>query len=288
MKLKKYTFRTPLFGSIECEELLPDTDGRIELSPEQMARMYDINGHDLMMFLTGHTENLVYCLPEELEDVVLCAEFGDFALLGGKMWLRTYIYTEHSLTETGIEQIKNWISGQMSDGWGEGLEQQTWMTVWVKKPTVYFDEYALEFQEDEERCEVSYYVNPWTSTHEFYIYLDDCEEVEECTKFEVVATMSVPHYSRKVVKLKNGLALRMFLKDFGLGLEFAEEIEYSLDMPEFSVYLVIDPDGNSGEEILHKWVCENGACCFFNDGTLEDEIRGTQMPISKAILELLK
>lgn len=178
MKLKKYTFRTPLYGSIECEELFPDTAGRIELSPSQMARMYDTDGQELMMFLTENVVDLASCVPLELEEVVLRAEFGDFGLLGGKMWLKTYIYTKHDMTDDGITHIQEWIRGQMSDGWGEGVEQRAWMTNMVKKPVLYFDEYALEFDMDEESCEVSYYVNPW-SPDDFYVVLDDCEEVEE-------------------------------------------------------------------------------------------------------------
>ena len=178
MKLKKYTFRTPLYGSIQCEELLPDTDGRIELSPVQMARMYDINGQELMMFLTENVVDLASCVPQEFRNGVRHAEFGDFAILGGKMWLKTYIYTEDGLNDEEITHIQEWIRGQMSDGWGEGLEQRAWMTDRVRKPVVYFEESTMEFDTYEELCDVSYYVNPWNS-EEFFVVLDDCEEVEE-------------------------------------------------------------------------------------------------------------
>ena len=177
MKLMKYTFRTPLFGSIECEELLSDTDGHIELSPEQMCKLYD-EGPELLMFLSEHAEDLTFCVPKELEDIIIRAQFGDCYMLGGKMWLHTYIWVEDILTEEGIQQVKNWICGQMSDGWGEGLEQTPWNTSWVDKPVMFFDEYTLEFDRDIQHCQVSYYVNPWNSD-EFCIYLDDCEEVEE-------------------------------------------------------------------------------------------------------------
>lgn len=286
MKLTKYTFRTPLFGSISCEEVLPDTDGCIELSPEQMCRMYD-KGPELLLFLSENAQELTSCVPEELEDLILRAEFGECALISGKMWLRTYVWVDGDLTESGVETIENWITGQMSDGWGEGLEQIAWKTERVRKPVMYFDESSLEFEEDYEYCHVSYYVHPWNS-EDFEIYLEDAEDVEEDAKFEIVATMSVPYHSRQVIKLKKGFALRAFLKDFGRGPEFATEIEDSFMMPEFFVYLVRDLEGESGVEILHKWVCENGSCCVFNDGTLEDELDGTQMPVSKAILELLK
>ena len=286
MKLMKYTFRTPLFGSIECEELLSDTDGRIELSPEQMARMYVHHGQELMMFLTENSDNLVHCLPEELENVVLCAEFGDFAILGGKMWLRTYIYTEGELTATGRTNIQDWICGQMSDGWGEGLEQRAWKDDTVSKVVMYFDDNSLEFEEDHVYCDVSYYVHPWSS-EEFYIYLDDCEEVEKDIQYEVVATMALPHHQRQVIKLANGFALRMFLKDYG-HTDIVHAIEDSHPMPVYSVYLVRDLDGPSGVEILPKWVCESGAFCAYYQMEEDEEVNGTQMPISRAVWALLE
>ena len=175
MKLKKYTFRTPLFGSIDCEELLLDTDGHIELSPEQMCRLYDDN-EDLLMFLTRNMEDLAEYVPGELMNVVLRAEFGDFAMIGGKMYLRTYIWTEEDLTELQISLIQEWITGQMSDGWGESLEQQEWMYRRVERPYVYFDEDSVDFEEDYETCGVYYYVHPWNAG-EYYIEMDECEEV---------------------------------------------------------------------------------------------------------------
>lgn len=76
MKLKKYTFRSPLFGYIECENLLPDTDGPIELSPRQMCWLYN-DSDELGEFLNKHASDLTPFIPEELTGVVLYAHFGD-------------------------------------------------------------------------------------------------------------------------------------------------------------------------------------------------------------------
>lgn len=286
MKLKKYTFKTPLFGSISCEEVLSDTDGHIELTPEQMCRLYD-QRDKLHKFLTDNQEDLSSYVPEELTSVILRAEFGDFAMLHGRMYLRTYIWVEEDLTETGIEQIQEWISGQMSDGWGEGLEQRTWWEHRIEKPTIYFDEDCCEFETDTEYCHVYYYAHPWNSS-QFEIELEECEEVEEDTKFEVVATMALPFHNRQVIKLSSGLGLKMFLRDFGQAEELYREIDDSSPLVKYTVYLVRDLDGNSGIELLPRWVYEAGSKCYFNDNTLEDKVRRTEMPVSKAILELLK
>jgi hypothetical protein len=285
MKLMKYTFRTPLFGSIECEELLPDTDGRIDLSPEQMCRMYE-QGDELLRFLSDNVEDLTFCVPEELQSVILRAEFGDCAILGGKMWLNTYIWVEGDLTELGIQQIEDWIAGQMSDGWGEGLEQRSWTEKRVERPFVYFNEYTMEFQEDYELCEVSYYVNPWNS-EEFYIYLDDCEEVQELTTYKVVATVDLPHHNREVIQIEDGLSLTLFLKESGQP-DLAGIIKENCPVVPCNVYLVRDLNGNSGIELLPKWVVDRGSFCAHYDMSVEEEVRGQQMPVTKAILELLK
>lgn len=285
MKLTKYTFKTPLFGSIACENLLPDTDGRIDLTPEQMCRLYD-QGEKLLMFLTENIEDLAPYVPEELENVVLRAIFGECAMLGGRMYLRTFIYTEEPLTEAGIYQIQKWITGQMSDGWGEGLEQREWWTRRIKKPTLYFDECSCDFEEDEEYQEVGYYAEPWSSKG-FTIDLEEVEEVEEDTAFEIVATMAIPFHQRQVIKLRGNFALRMFLKDFNQS-HFAKTIQDSPPFDNPTFYLVRDVDGNSGIEVLPRWVCENKNFSAVYDMNEDEDVNCTQMPLVKALLELLK
>lgn len=285
MKLTKYTFKTPLFGSIQAEELLYDTDGRIELCPEQMCRMYD-KSEKLLIFLNENSEDLAQYVPEELENVVLRAEFGDCAMLGGEMFLRTYIYTEEPLTDEGIKQIQGWITGQMSDGWGEGLEQREWMTERIEKPIIYFDEHSLEFEEDVECFEVEYFVNPW-NREDFTIECEEVEEVEEDISFKIVATMSLPFHQRQVIKLHGDFALKMFLKDFNQE-HFAKTIQDSLPFNNPTYYIVRDVDGNSGIEVLPRWVVENKNFSAVYDMNEDEDVNCTQMPLVKALLELLK
>lgn len=285
MKLTKYTFRTPLFGSIETEELLPEEDGRLDLYPEQMSELYDQN-EKLMLFLTENAEDATPYVPEELKDVVLRAEFGDFAIVGSRMYLRTYIWTEEDVNETVIMKITDWITGQMADGWGEGLEQREWWSRQVERPFVYFDEDALDFEEGSDPCWVSYYVHPWNS-QEFDVYLEDAEDVEEELDLSIVATISLPNHNLQVVKLSNSFALRMFLKEFGR-LDIMQAVEDYCMMNDSSFYFVRNLEGDNGIEILPKWVSERGCFCTMYEVSADGDIKPTTLPLNKAVLELLK
>lgn len=286
MKLYKYTFISPVCGSIECEELFPDSDGRYELSPEQMSDLYD-QDESLLMFLTENSEDLSFYAPEELKDIIFRAEFGDCDLSGCGMHLRTHIWVMEHLTEEGIEKLQHWIAGQLSDGWGEGLEQRNWRHDRVRKPIMHFDEYYLEFEENYEMCDVYYYVNPWNA-REFDVILETCEEVDAEAEISVVGTTMLPGHTRQVIRVQNGIHLRMFLKDCGQE-ELASEIERSFAPTVFDAYIVRDLDANSEEQILHKWACGDDTICTLFDRTRDDDHTITyNMAVSNAVPELLK
>ena len=63
----------------------------------------------------------------------------------------------------------------MSDGWGEFIEQREWKRVREYKKSTVFDEYTLEFEDEEEPVFVDYYINPWNSSG-FFLIPEDVEE----------------------------------------------------------------------------------------------------------------
>ena len=286
MKLMKYTFRSPLFGSIYSDELFPNTDyGSFDLSAEGMAAMYDKHGENLMTFLTENIEDLAEYVDAKFRGIVVKACFGDFAIQNGKMYLLTYIYTLDELSDPGIEDIREWISGQMSDGWGESLEQLEWMTERIEKPIIYFDEHSLEFEEDVECFEVYYYCKPW-NYDDFYIDLCDYTEEEVDVEGKVVATLNIPGKELQVLKVKNANALLLLLTAYR-----AEELKRLTNVEDMAenigpFYLV--REFINGEAIfLPRYVYQDGEMtqeAFF----VMDEDSCYPMDLHKAIINLLK
>lgn len=285
MKLMKYTFRSPLFGSIYSDELFPGTDGSFDLSAEGMAAMYDKHGESLMMFLTENIEDLAEYVDAKFRGIVVKACFGDFGMRNGRMYLMTHIYTLDELSDPGIEDIKEWISGQMSDGWGESLEQREWKRERVYRKYTVFDEHCMEFEDEEEPCDVSYYCKPWNS-HDFYIDLEEYTEEEVDVEGKVIATLNIPGKELQVFKVKNANDLLLLLTAYR-----AEEMKRLTHVEEMTenigpFYLVREFVNNEAVFLPH-FVYQDGEEtqeAFF----VMDEDACYPMDLHKAIINLLK
>lgn len=238
MKLRKYTYRSPLFGSISSEELFPDTDGIYELSPEAMARMYDRH-YELSRFLEKEKECLEKYVPDKFLGTIIKAEFGDYGFRDGKMWLYTHIWTIDDLTDSGIEEIADWIEGQMSDGWGEGLEQREWKTDTEYVRSTVFDEYSCSFEEEDVSCQVYYYVDPWNS-RDFELIPEDVE-IEEWEDGKVVGMLELPDKKLEILKFNNFADLDILLSVYdATGLKQMVKDRGCEDAPVYVVKETVD------------------------------------------------
>ena len=180
MNQYKYTFKSPLNGSIQCDEMFREDDGVMELDSLDMARLCDADP-DLSTFLDRNKEDLFKYLPDHFKNkTVVKLEVGDYGIFEGHLCLLSYAWTKKELTGQEVQEIMDYLSGQFSDGWGEGLEQREWRTDPVRIPSLYFDTHEGEWEEDYESSTAYFYVSPWVS-HSFYIDLVDCEieEVED-------------------------------------------------------------------------------------------------------------
>ena len=213
-----------------------------------------------------------------------CMHILETAVIDSEMYLRTHIWAGTDLEEIQIARLKDWIMGQLSDGWGEGVENWKWKGRNIHKPVIYFDEDYVDFEEDEETCYVSYHVDTWDNWGS-YLELEECEEVEEETNFETVATLQLPAHRRQVLKFTSEFHLRLFMQNIERGSEFADNICESHPSPKKAIYVVIDLDGDSIGKLIPIWTIEVGTTCILHRA---EEERGTSTSLINAITEMLK
>ena len=190
MKCMKLTYKSPLNGSVYCEGLVDEDDNRVDFGPYGVLQLYNRDDR-LMRMLSDNCEDLRDCIPEELEGLVVKAVFGiDFVGDSG-MYLLTEVYVSRQPAEREYVDIHQWVVGQLSDGWGEGLEQEAFNFEDVRFSRTVFDEDLCEFTEEEICYTARYYVHPWQHGPGWHLDLIseelvelDVGELEEPTELE--------------------------------------------------------------------------------------------------------
>lgn len=122
---------------MDAGELLRYTDEIQALI--QKAQLPSEDKHGLAIYI--HDESLsrkVSCIYPGMEEH------------GGELWCVTEVKTYGELTPAKYDDLIEWLSGQFSDGWGEGLEQQEIKT-----------------------SEGELYVSFWSSSDHFFIKPED-------------------------------------------------------------------------------------------------------------------
>lgn len=164
MKLYEYSFISPLRGYVDLEELNMD-DGYYRLSTRQMAKIL-ADWNNARGFLREHEEDLGDCLPphwnNEFKEAIVTATFGDYTIVDDNGYLCTKVVATRQLTVGEREQVEDWIAEHMEDGWGQNLQERSFMALQAKRPFAYFDEETLCADDDYNVVLVQYYMNPWT------------------------------------------------------------------------------------------------------------------------------
>lgn len=220
MKTTHFRFRTPCYGRIYGDSVFEGTpyeDGGQEISAIAMANLYDSHP-ELSEFLERNKEEMTQYIDSEnkpLEDVVRL-ELGDYGVFDGRFCLVHHVWIKGQIDEISEEEllaVKEYIMGQLSDGWGEGLEQREWLNHSIEWSHPYFDEYSADFEEEYFRDTVSYYLAPWKS--EMKIIQVDSEECELDVSAELIATMErkEDRFTRYVMSVKNELELKTVVEE---------------------------------------------------------------------------
>ena len=220
MKTTHFRFRTPCYGRIYDDgvfEGTPYENGGQEIGAATMARLY-ARYPQLSQFLERNKEEMTQYIDSEnkpLEDVVRL-ELGDYGVFNGRFYLIHHVWIKGQIDEISEEElqaVEEYIMGQLSDGWGEGLEQREWLDHDVEWSQPYFDEDSAEFDEECFRDTASYYVVPWNA--EMTITQLDSEECELDVSAELIATMErkEDRFTRYVMSVKNELELKTVVEE---------------------------------------------------------------------------
>lgn len=253
MKCQKTTYISTLCGSVECEELLKDTYGRVDFGPHAVYRLIT-REPVIKQFLEDCREDLTQHLPEELRGFVLKAEFGNYYEDYCKSYLATEIYTRSVPTEEQEQVIREWIIAQLSDGWGEGVSSACAFEEDVDKCSTVFDEEFCEFDEEAYAVYAYYYLLPHGSEDFEFFAMDYSEEVELDIKVQepVVHSSSCQlnddrtYTVRTVYYIEDKLSAIQFLENSGL--EYNAEVIRLIDEqgclgPKVSFYVVHETTG---------------------------------------------
>ena len=220
MKTTHFRFKTPCRGRIYGDSVFEGTpyeNEGLELSSTTMARLYE-RCPELSQFLERNKEEMTQYIDSEnkpLEDVVRL-ELGDYGVFNGRFYLIHHVWIKGQIDEISEEEllaVQEYIMGQLSDGWGEGLEQREWLDYDVEWSRPYFDEDSAEFEEEYFRDTASYYVVPWNA--EMTITQLDSEECELDVSAELIATMERKEgrFTRYVMSVKTELELQTVVEE---------------------------------------------------------------------------
>ena len=220
MKTTHFRFKTLCYGRIYDDGVFEGTpyenEGQ-EISSTTMARLY-AKYPQLSQFLERNKEEMTQYIDSEnkpLEDVVRL-ELGDYGVFNGRFYLIHHVWIKGQIDEISEEEllaVQEYILGQLSDGWGEGLEQREWLNHDVEWSRPYFDEDSADFEDEYFRGTVSYYVVPWNS--DTIITQLDSEECELDVSAELIATMERKEgrFTRYVMSVKTELELQTVVEE---------------------------------------------------------------------------
>ena len=183
MKCKKLTFVSPLNGSVYCEGLVNEDDNRVDFGPYGVLQLYNRDDR-VLLTMTEQCSELKNYVPDELLGLVLSAVFGNTLVYKSGLYLATEIWVRQEPTELQLELLRNWITGQLSDGWGERLDQMELFREHIYFTHTVFDEDTIEFTDEEMSYEAHYFLHPWQYGPGWRLELLSSEDAEMNTSEE--------------------------------------------------------------------------------------------------------
>lgn len=119
-----------------------------------------------------------YIWDEEIIYGVITEIWPGVKVIDRKLYSWTEITATRELTDGEKKALLNYLAGQFSDGYGEGLEQQRFTSYIDTETEEEYDEEEDEYYEQEYDIEVDCYLHLWNSS-EFELEFVEADEIKE-------------------------------------------------------------------------------------------------------------
>lgn len=179
MKQYKYAIKGTIIGSRSYEDYTEDVDSKELAEYEEEIRSLfptDENGNlypddELSQYIheSGERDGLLYGVVTEI--------WVNVKNIDGKLYSWTEVTANRELNEIEKEALLDYLTGQFSDGYGEGLEQQEFNSYTDTDVSEEWDEEEQETYMEEYEVRVDMYLHLWQSKN-FHLEFVDAEEEE--------------------------------------------------------------------------------------------------------------
>lgn len=166
----KYFIKGTLKGS-KCYDTYTDTllDYELPKWMEEIKSLFKTDEYDELAQYIDSDSKLYGVVTEMWVDV---------KLIKGRLFSWTEVTANRELTEDEKKALLKYLSGQFSDGYGEGLEQDEFYSAMEYEECEEYDEESEEYYTDEYEVKTSYYLHLWQS-EDFALEFVEEEPAEE-------------------------------------------------------------------------------------------------------------
>lgn len=213
MKAKKWTVVSPVTVSICADtpifldECCGEEQESFDLDMSQSANL--VNSSDSLSSFLANMEKEDLREHYDEDRNIYKIVFGDTRISEecDRILALTYVYTSPDLQELP-QSVLDFISGQLSDGWGEGMEQRGTIICTYYNKVNYFNIDSGEMEEEEDGSfRVYAYVHFWQSNG-FYLNVEDfTEDAEILDEKEIL---------RNAIKEEMASVLEKMFEKYGL------------------------------------------------------------------------
>ena len=173
MKQHKYTVKGTLSGSRCYEDYTEDmTPEELVEYMEEISTLFPRDPEDELaqyIWETGERDSLIHGVVTEI--------WVGVKNIKGTLYSWTEVTANRELNEIEKEALLDYLSGQFSDGYGEGLEQQEFNSYTDTDVSEEWDEEEQETYMEEYEVRVDMYLHLWQSKN-FHLEFVDAEEEE--------------------------------------------------------------------------------------------------------------